>query len=94
MKLNVFDELRRAKSNGILDKVYNNEPSLTYQQFALYNMLRVEYSTANEETCFDPQAAYEAEKVGGVIDGDWLTMKASKYHPISIDIPWDKVFDK
>ncbi len=94
MVLNVYKELNRAKDNGILDLLYQNDPRLTYQQFILYNMLRVEYSTADEKTCFDPDLRYEQEKKNGVLDETWLTMKGSKFHRMAIETPWDKVFDK
>lgn len=93
MKLNVFDELRRAKRAGILDKINNDDPSLTYEQFFLYYILRVCYGSADETTMIDPDKEYALQKEGWV-DETWLTMKGSKLHRMAIETPWDKVFDK
>ncbi len=94
MELNVFNELRRAKSNGILDRIYNDDPALTYQQFSLYYILRASYGSADEATTIDPDEEYASQQETDWVKKTWLTMKGSKYHQMSIDTPWNKVFDK
>jgi len=93
MIINVFNELKKAKDSGILDKIYNDDVSVTYQQFCLYYILRVEYGNADEKTMIDPDILFDYQKKVGWVDQMWISTRASKSNEMTIIKQWDKVFE-
>ena len=89
MELNVQHEICRALNKKIQIRIGENDPTITYQEFVLYWILRA--CASNEKINIDEK--YTISKNNGWIDEQWLACEASKYHEMETPLEWDKVFD-
>ena len=89
MKLNVQNEITRALNKDILKRIGENDPTITYQEFVLYWILRACASS----TIIDIDEQFNISKEDGWIDNQWLESDASNYHEMITPLAWDKVFD-
>ncbi len=89
MKLHVQSEITRAHNKYIPEKIGNDDPTITYQEFALYWILRSCASLVYIEI----EDSYSDFKSDGWIDNQWLSTKASHYNKMETPLSWDKVFD-
>lgn len=91
MKVKVADEMHRATLKGIDKKISKNDPSVTYQEWVLFWVLRMS----------DPFSIIDLNDIDEVIqrtdnwiDKTWSETSASRCNKKEIIIPWETVFDK
>lgn len=89
MLINVRKEYTKALNKHIVERIGNDDPMLTYQEFVLYYILYIYACEA--DTDINPDEEYECQK-GGWIDMTWNKLKASKTHSKVFDKKWDEVF--
>jgi len=89
MIINVQDEITKALNKLVDKKIEKDDISLTYQEFFLFWVLRNNSSKKEIEI----NETIKLAKDDGWIDSIWLQTEASKHNDMSINVPWNKVFD-
>ena len=93
MILDIYQEVERGRKIKI-DERLETDPSITYQQYALYYMLRSKSSTAKEGDTFDVDQSFAHLKKNGWVDKTYPKTAGGKVHRMEVTVPWDHVFDK
>ena len=88
--IDVDTEYSKALKKGFPDRLGNDDPTITFQEFYLYYLLRINASLPNQKV--DPQKAYDSLPDNDWIHQTWKELKASKKQPMIFSKPWDQVF--
>lgn len=72
----------------LMDRMNNDDPTLTYEEVILYWMCRA----SSAADFINPDHDFACWKKGGHLDRIWLRLSASKTHPMEITHPWDEIF--
>ena len=76
------------KYGSIPIRMSSDDPTLTYKQVMLYLMCRYAWHLGT----IDPDKDFADWKKGGLLDNEWLGLKAARTHPMVIEHPWDEIF--
>ena len=93
MILDIYKEARRGEKLRISERL-ERDPSITYQQFTLYYMLRFHLSTAKEGDTFDPEEYFSEMREDDWINETYPQTAGGKVHRMEVTVPWDHVFDE